>query len=66
MEKLLTLKEVCEIFGCTDPKGRYVRDLRSAGKIEGARFGRKLMFTASSVESFIETELKRQNKRTRI
>ena len=63
MEKLLTLKEVCEIFGCTDPKGRYVRDLRTAGKIEGARFGRKLMFTASSVEAFIKSELKKQNKR---
>lgn len=63
MEKLLTLKEVCEILGCKDPKGRYVRELRSKGILEGARFGRNLMFKESSVERFIDEQFARQNQK---
>lgn len=64
MEKLLTLKEVCDIFGCEDPKGRYVRELRKKGAIEGAKFGNKLLFKESSVRNFIDSQFERQNKRT--
>ena len=63
MEKLLTLKQVCEIVGCNDPKGRYVRNLRDKGILEAAKFGRHLMFTESSVRRFVEGEFKKQNKR---
>jgi len=63
MEKLLTLKEVSEIFGCDDPKGRYVRELRKRGLIDGAKFGNKLLFKESSVRSFIENQFEIQNKR---
>ena len=62
MEKLLTLKQVCEIVGCDDPKGRYVRNLRDKGILVGAKFGRHLMFTESSVREFVEGEFRRQNK----
>lgn len=62
MKKLLTLKEVCDILGCTDPKGRYVRDLRKKGLIVGAKFGTKLLFTESSVNEFIEHQFAIQNK----
>lgn len=61
MERLLTLKEVCEILGCTDPKGRMVRNLRSEGKLEGAKIGRNLMFTEESVKRFIDDAFKMQN-----
>ena len=64
MERLLTLKEVCDIFGCDDPKGRYVRELRKKGIIEGAKFGNKLLFKESSIKSFIENQFELQNKRT--
>lgn len=63
MEKLLTLKEVCEILGCKDPKGRYVRELRSKGILEGAKFGRNLLFKQSSVERFIEEQFSKQNQK---
>lgn len=62
MERLLTLKEVCEILGCDDPKGRYVRDLRRQGKIEGAKFGNKLLFKESSINEFIRETFELQNK----
>ena len=64
MEKLLTLKEVCDIFGCDDPKGRYVRELRKKGILEGAKFGNKLLFKESSVKNFIDKQFEMQNKRT--
>ena len=60
MEKLLTLREVCSILGCDDPEGRYVRNLRDDGVLEGARIGRKLMFKESSVERFIESQFAKQ------
>ena len=66
MERLMTLKEVCEIFGCDDPKGRYVRNLRSKGLIEGAKFGNKLLFKESSVQRYIEKTFNAQNKRASI
>ena len=59
--KLLSLKEVCQMVGCTDPKGRYVRNLRAQGKIQGAKFGTHLMFTEESVNRFIENEFRKQN-----
>lgn len=65
MEKLLTLAEVCQILGCSDPKGRYVRNLRSKGILEGAKFGTHLMFTEDSVKRFIESEFRRQNAQKR-
>lgn len=61
MEKLLTLKEVCELLGCTDPKGRYVRNLWKSGWIVGAKFGTHLMFTEKSVDEFIQHQLQKQN-----
>lgn len=61
MEKLLTLKEVCLAVGCTDPKGRYVRNLWTQGLIVGAKFGRNLMFTERSVDEFIRNKLEVQN-----
>ena len=65
MEKLLTLKEVCNILGCNDPKGRYVRNLRDKGVLECAKFGRHLMFTESSVERFIKEQFDKQNPKTK-
>lgn len=62
MEKLLTLQEVCELLGCTDPKGRMVRELRKSGKIEGAKFGRRLMFRESSVKNYIDRQFEYQNR----
>lgn len=64
MEKLLTLKEVCDILGCDDPKGRYVRELRKKGIIDGAKFGNKLLFKESSIRDFIDKQFELQNKRT--
>ncbi len=62
MEKLLTLKEVSEILGCTkDPKCRFVRDLRKKGELPGAIIGNKLMFRESDVEEYIEWQFKKQN-----
>lgn len=61
MEKLLTLKEVCDLIGSKDPKGRQVRELRKKGFIEGAKFGRQLMFKESSVRDYIEKTFKQQN-----
>lgn len=61
MEKLLSLKEVCDILGCKDPKGRMVRNLRSEGKLEGAKIGRNLMFTEASVRKFVEETFRLQN-----
>ena len=64
MERLLTLKEVSTILGHTsDPKGRFVRELRKRGLIEGAKIGNKLLFKESSVERFIENQFALQNKR---
>ena len=63
--KLLTLQEVCSMLGCTDPKGRYVRNLRAQGQIEGAKFGTHLMFTEKSVNEFIEREFRKQNQKKR-
>ena len=63
MERLLTLKEVSQIFGCDDPKGRYVRELRKKGLIEGAKFGNKLLFREDSVRAFIDGQFEKQNKK---
>ena len=59
----MTLKEVCDALGSVDPKGRSVRNLRKKGEIEGAKFGRNLMFTESSVRDYIERTFREQNKR---
>lgn len=61
MENLLSLEEVCKLLGCNDPKGRMVRNLRSKGKLTGAKFGRRLMFTESSVRHYIEQTFREQN-----
>ena len=61
MERLLTLKEVCQMLGSTDPKGRMVRNLQPEGKLEAAKFGRSLMFKESSVKEYIEEQFERQN-----
>lgn len=63
--ELLTLKEVCQMLGCHDPKGRYVRNLRSKGILKGAKFGRNLMFDKASVDEFIRSEFEKQNKKIR-
>lgn len=62
MEKLLTLKEVCDLIGSKDPKGRQVRELRKKGFIEGAKFGRQLMFKESSVRDYINRTFAYQNR----
>ena len=62
MEKLLTLKEVCDILGCQDPKGRYVRELRKKGILEGAKFGNRLLFKESSLNTFIRKTFETQKK----
>lgn len=62
MERLLTLQQVCEILGSTDPKGKCVRELRNKGILEGAKFGRRLLFTESSVENYINSQFAKQNK----
>lgn len=62
MEKMLKLEEVCEILGYTDRTGRAVRELRKKGILEGAKYGRRLMFTERSVEKYISTQLAIQNK----
>ena len=59
--KLLTTQEVCKIIGSTDPKGRKVRELRKQGVLEGARFGRRLMFTESSVNRYVRSVFREQN-----
>ena len=59
--QLLTLQEVCQMLGCKDPKGRYVRNLRSKGILKGAKFGRNLMFDKASVDEFIRSEFEKQN-----
>lgn len=66
MEKLMTLKEVCEALGSKDPKGRMVRNLRNRGVLDGVKIGRNLMFKESSVTAYIEEQFKRQNKRVRL
>jgi len=62
MERLLTLKEVCDILGVEDPDGRAVRELRKRGLIEGAKFGRRLMFKESSVQAYIDKQFDYQNR----
>lgn len=61
MEKLLTLKEVNDIFNLKDQKGRYVKKLKSKGLLKGARIGNKLFFKESDVIAFIENEFRKQN-----
>ena len=64
MEKLLTLKEVCTILRHTeDPKGRFVRELRKKGLIEGAKIGNRLLFKESSVQRYIDSQFDMQNKK---
>lgn len=66
MERLLTLKEVSTILGHTsDPKGRFVRELRNKGLIEGAKIGNKLLFKESSIQNYIDTQFAMQNKKVR-
>lgn len=62
MEKLLSLKEVSELIGSRDPKGRQARELRKKGLIKGAKFGRQLMFTESSVRDYINRTFALQNR----
>ena len=62
MEKLLTLQQVCDLLGSTDPKGRMVRELWKQGKIEGAKFGRRLMFKEKSVCDYINRTFSMQNR----
>ena len=66
MERLLTLREVSTIL-ChdSDPKGRFVRELRNKGLIEGAKIGGKLLFKESSVKNYIDTQFAMQNKKVR-
>ena len=61
--KLLTLQEVSQMFGSNDPKGRMVRNLRAEGKLEAVKIGRRLLFTERSVEEYIRSQLRMQNKR---
>ena len=61
MEELLNMKEVCQILGCEDEKGRYVRDLVKKGYIVGAKFGNRWMFKKSSIDEFIEHQFTIQN-----
>ena len=64
MERLLTLKEVSTILcHADDPKGRFVRELRKKGLIEGAKIGNKLLFKESSVQRYIDEQFDMQNKR---
>jgi len=60
MEKLLTLQEVSELLGSEDPKGRKVRDLWKAGYLEGAKFGRRIMFKEKSVQEYIDHQFRLQ------
>ena len=53
------------MLGCHDPKGRYVRNLRSKGILKGAKFGRNLMFDKASVDEFIRSEFEKQNKKNK-
>ena len=62
MEKLLTLQEVCRLLGSDDPKGRKVRNLWKEGKLDGAKFGKRIMFKESSVQNYIDNQFKLQNK----
>lgn len=63
MTKLLTLQEVSQLLGSDDPKGRMVRNLRTEGKLEAVKIGRRLLFTERSVENYIRSQLAKQNKR---
>lgn len=63
MEKLLTLKEVSEMLGTTDPKCRFVRKLRSSGVLPGVKIGKKVLFKESDVENYVEYLFEIQNKR---
>ena len=63
--ELLTLKEVSQMLGSKDPKGRYVRNLRSKGILRCAKIGRNLMFDKRSVDQFIENQFAIQNKKMR-
>lgn len=49
-------------MGCRDPKGGMVRNLWKKGLIEGAKFGRYLMFKESSVEEYINKQFEYQRK----
>ena len=63
MERLLTLKEVSAILGRPDDKdGRFVRDLRRNGILEGAKIGKRLLFRESAVQSYIDEQFRLQNK----
>ena len=66
LTKLLSLKEVSELLGSKDPKGRMVRDLRTQGKLEAVKIGRNLMFTERSVSNYIDEQIRMQNKKARI
>ena len=61
MEKLLTLKEVSELLGSKDPKGRMVRELRKKGFLTGAKIGNHLMFKEQEVRDFINNQFAIQN-----
>lgn len=60
MEKLLTLKEVSELLGSEDPKGRKVRNLWKAGYLDGAKFGKRIMFREQSVKEYVEHQFRLQ------
>lgn len=61
MDKLLTLKEVSELLGSKDPKGRMVRELRKKGFLTGAKIGKHLMFREQEVKAFIDKQFAIQN-----
>ena len=61
MEKLLTLQEVSQILGSTDPKGRQARELWKKGYLNAAKIGRRLMFTETSVREYINYQIRSQN-----
>lgn len=63
--ELLTLKEVSQMLGSRDPKGRYVRNLRRRGILRAVKLGRNLMFDKRSVEEFIENQFRVQNPQKR-
>lgn len=63
MEKLLTLRQVSEMFGCNDPKGRMVRNLRAKGILPGIKIGTRLLFKESDVQEYIDNLYEEQNKK---
>lgn len=66
MIKLLTLKEVSELLGSKDPKGRMVRELRRKGILPGAKIAGRLLFREQDVIDYIEKQFAIQNPRVNL